>query len=94
MQDQEIHHIILSTLKPFNPLRIGVFGSFARKDSNEKSDIDILVKFRKPVSLLELIRIENDLSQKLGFRVDLVTEGALKNPIVKNSVEKDIEIIL
>jgi uncharacterized protein len=94
MQDQKIQHLILSTLKPFNPLKIGVFGSFARKDNNEQSDIDILVKFRKPVSLLELIRIENDLSEKLGIRVDLVTEGALTNPIVKKFVEQDMEIIL
>jgi predicted nucleotidyltransferase len=94
MQDQEIQHIILSTLKPFNPIKIGVFGSFSRRENNADSDLDILVRFKSPVSLLELIRLENNLSEKLGIRVDLVTEGALTNPIVKKSVEQDMEIIL
>jgi uncharacterized protein len=94
MQDKKIQHIILSTLKPYNPLRIGVFGSFARRENNTDSDLDILVRFKSPVSLLELIRLENNLSEKLGIRVDLVTEGALTNPIVKKSIEQDMEIIL
>lgn len=94
MPAQEIQHIILTTLKPYQPLKVGIFGSFARGDVEKPNDIDLFVKFKRPVSLLELIRIENDLSEKLGIKVDLVTEGALSNPIIKQSVENDLEILM
>ncbi len=37
--------IIINTMKPFNPIKIGVFGSVARNESIESSDIDILYSF-------------------------------------------------
>lgn len=53
------------------------FGSYARNEM--KSDSDILVKFSKSPSLLKLIGFENQLFVLLGRKVDLVTEGSLKN---------------
>jgi predicted nucleotidyltransferase len=58
------------------------------------SDIDILVELKKSPSLLELIKLENELSKILGIKVDLVTIGALKNKIIKRNIEKDIIKIL
>jgi predicted nucleotidyltransferase len=58
------------------------------------SDIDILVEFKKPPSLLSLIKLENDLSEILGVKVDLVTTGALKNERIKKSIKKDLIDIL
>jgi len=52
-------NIILNYLLNYKPEMIGLFGSFARKEENPKSDIDILVRFKKSPSLLQLIRIEN-----------------------------------
>ncbi len=72
---------------------IALFGSYARNEQTEKSDIDILVKFNKTYSLLQLIRIENELSYMLGIKVDLLTPGALKNEKIKISIEKDLQII-
>ncbi|OFY27941.1 MAG: hypothetical protein A2275_18860 [Bacteroidetes bacterium RIFOXYA12_FULL_35_11] len=93
MSRQEVEHIILNFLKSYNMKRIGIFGSYARNENNQDSDIDILVKFKNTPSLLQLIKIENELSEKLGFKVDLITEGSLKNKRIKEQIKNDLKII-
>jgi predicted nucleotidyltransferase len=90
----EVKNIILSRLKKFDPQKVGIFGSFARGDNKKGSDIDILVEFKNIPSLLALIKLENDLSEILGIKVDLVTTGALKNKRIKKSIKKDLINIL
>ena len=95
MMDQaEIKNIILSHLKDYDVLKVGIFGSFARGENKKGSDIDILVEFKDSPSLLSLIKIENSLSEILGIKVDLVTTGALKNKRLKKSIKKDLINIL
>jgi len=94
MVRSEIKNIILSHLKEFDPIKVGIFGSFARGDNKKGSDIDILVEFKESPSLLTLIKLENDLSEILGVKVDLVTTGALKNKRIKKSIKKDLINIL
>ena len=94
MDQSEIKNIILSHLKGFNPIKVGIFGSFARGDNKKASDIDILVEFKEATSLLTLIKLENDLSEIFGVKVDLVTTGALKNKRIKKSINKDLINIL
>jgi predicted nucleotidyltransferase len=94
MVPSEITNIILSRLKKFDPQKVGIFGSFARGDNKKGSDIDILVEFKKIPSLLALIKLENDLSEILGTKVDIVTTGALKNKRIKESIKKDLISIL
>lgn len=93
MVKQDVQNIIISHLKGFNPLRIALFGSFIRNEKLPPNDIDILVKFKETLSLLQLISIENELSERLGIKVDLITEGSLKNEQMKKSIEKDMQII-
>ncbi|TAL63836.1 MAG: nucleotidyltransferase [Bacteroidetes bacterium] len=94
MNQSEIKNIILSHLKGFDPIKVGIFGSFARGDNKKGSDIDILVEFKETPSLLTLIKLENDLSEVLGIKVDLVTTGALKNKRIQKSIKKDLINIL
>ena len=94
MDQSEIKNIILSHLKGFDPIKVGIFGSFARGDNKKGSDIDILVEFKVSPSLLTLIKLENDLSEILGVKVDLVTTGAVKNKRIKKSIKKDLINIL
>jgi uncharacterized protein len=89
----KINNIIITTLKDFYPERIGIFGSFAREENTPESDLDILVKFKKGITLLQLIKLENELSEKLGVKVDLVTEGAITNKKLKKHIKKDLKII-
>jgi predicted nucleotidyltransferase/DNA-binding XRE family transcriptional regulator len=57
---------------------IRVFGSSARGEDTEKSDIDLLVDLDDGVRLLNLIGLENDLSELLGVKVEVATADALK----------------
>jgi predicted nucleotidyltransferase len=50
MQRSEININIINYLRPYSPERIGIFGSFARKEETAESDIDILVKFKETLS--------------------------------------------
>lgn len=68
---------------------LGVFGSVARGDNNEISDIDVLVSFIKPVGMFKFIELEEYLSNLLGKRVDLVTQRSLK-PAIKNEVLQEV----
>ncbi|NUM77966.1 nucleotidyltransferase domain-containing protein [candidate division KSB1 bacterium] len=58
--------------------KIGVFGSMARGEASEKSDIDLVVYFSKPKSLLNLVRLEREISEGLGKKVDLLPEFCIK----------------
>lgn len=56
---------------------IAVFGSVARGEATESSDIDFLVDFEPSSSLLDLIHLEEALEELLGVDVDVVSSGAL-----------------
>ena len=68
---QEI--IIKNTLSKYSPSLVGIFGSYARNEQTTSSDIDILIDFEHKVTLLDLIGLEQELSELLGIKVDLVT---------------------
>jgi len=72
-----------------------VFGSSLREDFNENSDVDILVSFFEdaPISLFDLIDLQNELEKMLNRKVDLIEKEALKNPIRKKSILESMEII-
>jgi len=55
-----------------------IFGSYVRREQRKGSDLDILVTFSKPPSLLKFARLENYLSDNLGVKVDLVMQDSLK----------------
>lgn len=93
MKRERIENIILTYLSSYKPKMIGIFGSFARHQETANSDIDLLVKFKDSPSLLQLIKIENELSKKLGFKVDLITEGAIKNQRIKKNIKRELQII-
>jgi predicted nucleotidyltransferase len=93
MTRQDINTAIINYLHPYDPERIGIFGSYARQEENDESDIDILVRFRNTPSLLDLARIHRELSSVLGKKVDVVTESALKNEKLKQHIYNDLKII-
>jgi len=71
---------------------IGVFGSYVRGEAKEKSDLDVLVDFSKPISLLKFVELENFLSDSIGVRVDLVMKNALKPRIGKHILEEVVAV--
>ena len=71
---------------------IGVFGSYIKGRQKKGSDLDILVEFFEPVSLLKFIHLENYLSEILGVRVDLVMKDALKPRIGKHILREVVNV--
>ena len=84
---------ILICIKPYNPSKIGFFGSYARNENTSKSDLDLMVQFKETVNLLDIIGLEIELSELLGIKVDLVTDKSI-HPLIKKIIEKDIQYIL
>ena len=68
---------------------LGIFGSYARGEQRSDSDLDVLVAFEQPVTLFELVRLENELTDELGVAVDLVTKDSLK-PRIESRVAEDV----
>ena len=72
--------------------KIGVFGSMARGEATETSDIDLLVYFSKRKSLLALVALQRQISTSLGRQVDLLTEAAL-SPYLRDRIKRDLQVI-
>lgn len=94
MDRKLIDTTIINYLEPYKPERIGIFGSYAREEQTKDSDLDILVRFKETISLFDLVRIHQELSDLLGIKVDVVTEGALKNETLKKYISQDLQLIL
>ena len=71
---------------------VGVFGSLARGKAKKKSDIDVLVRFSKRKCLLAVVRLERELSEALGRKVDLLTEGAI-SPYLGERILKETKVV-
>jgi predicted nucleotidyltransferase len=65
---------------------MAIFGSFARGEQNRKSDIDIAIEFEQnsEKSLLDLIRIENELRKVFKRKVDLGIFSSLNSYIIED----------
>ncbi len=57
---------------------MAVFGSRVRDDFTAESDLDLLVTFERPVGLFELVGMEQELSDRFGVKVDVLTPTSIK----------------
>jgi uncharacterized protein len=88
---------ILRQKKPFLLERykikeLGIFGSYLRGEEGKKSDLDLLIDFRKSPSFLEFMEIENYLADILGIKVDLVMKNSLK-PRIGQHILSEVEYL-
>jgi uncharacterized protein len=83
--DEKKRREILRIASGHGAIGVRVFGSVARGEASDSSDLDLLVKMRPGASLLDLVAIKQDLQDLLGVRVDVVTEKAL-SPYIKDDV--------
>lgn len=77
-------------LKKYGIHSLSVFGSVARGQARENSDVDILVDFEKPVGLFEYARLKMYLEGVLGREVDLVTPEALRKELREDILREAI----
>lgn len=90
--DKTVREMIISVLEKYGAERIAIFGSYARGEATEESDIDILVRFDGPKSLFELVRIEDELKSVLSIKVDLITEKSV-SPHIAGAIHHDEQVI-
>ena len=76
------------SLEPLGARRIRLFGSVARGEDSETSDIDLVVDIDPETGIFDLLRMQREAEAILGRQVDLVPSNGLK-PAVIESVERD-----
>jgi len=90
MNKKELFEKIGKYLEKEGAKKVSIFGSYARDEEKPDSDIDVIVTFSDSKSLLELVKIEREISEKIGIKVDLVTEKSL-SPYIREYVEKEMK---
>lgn len=93
MYIEEVKQKINPILQRYGVKRAGLFGSCARGEMSEDSDIDILVEIDKNISLLDFVGIKLEIEETLGRRIDLVEYHTIK-PRLKDRILKEEVAIL
>jgi len=78
--------------KQFKVRSVAIFGSYARGEQEEGSDVDILVEFSEPIGFFTFLDLEEYLEGLLGIGVDLVSRKALKPRIGKHILEEMVPV--
>jgi predicted nucleotidyltransferase len=87
-----IRFIVVNKVKfeqEFGLKKIGLFGSYARGEVREDSDIDIVVEIEKP-DLFHLIGIKLAIEEALGNKVDIVRLRDTMNRALRSRIERDV----
>ncbi len=89
---KEVRESIVAILTRYGAVRIAIFGSYARGEAKDRSDIDILVRFAQPKSLIQIVQIEDEIKKSIHMKVDLVTENAV-SPYLAGPIHRDAMVI-
>lgn len=92
MSSKKFPQSIITDLKKQGATKITLFGSYARNQQKKKSDLDLIVEFKPKKSFLELVRIERELSENNGIKIDLLTKKSISPHILK-SIKDDMKVI-
>ena len=79
---------ILRLAEKYGARNVRVFGSVARGDSAEASDLDLLVEMERGRSYLDLVGFWQELEERLGAPVDVVTDGGI-NPHLREAIYRE-----
>lgn len=88
----EIKNKLIGTARKYGIKRAYLYGSYARGEANQNSDIDICIEKGKMRTLFELSGFCQDLEEELGSKVDVVTNTSISDDF-KNRIEKDMILI-
>ena len=94
MSTQAMQKTIAEYFKTQPVLKAWLFGSYARGEERDDSDVDLLVKFDRsiPIGLFAYVRMHRELEEQLGRKVDLVEEGTLR-PAAQQTANRDLKVI-
>ena len=83
---------VTSILKRYGAKEISIFGSYASGEEKKTSDLDIIVEFSERKNLFDIVGIEQELSEALGIKVDLLTEKSI-SPYLIDRIKKEMLVI-
>jgi len=75
--------------KEFKAEIVGIFGSYARGEQKEESDVDIIVRFKEGATLFDLVGLADFIEERLGIKADVVSERAIR-PELKERILKEV----
>ncbi len=84
---------VLPVLKKSGVVRAGLFGSVVHGKMKKRSDIDILVEFKKGKTLFDLVLLEKELETKLRRDVDVVTYGSVNHLLRDKIMNEEVRIL-
>jgi predicted nucleotidyltransferase len=90
--DKNLRESIKATAARYGAQNVRVFGSFARGDANNQSDIDLLVEMESGRSLFDLMSLQDALGQTLGRPVDVVTEKSLNKHLKQTILNEAVAL--
>lgn len=93
MTIEDIKEKILPVLNKYGTKKAGVFGSVVRGETNENSDIDILVDLPDEASLLDIIGLEIELEELLKKKVDILTYDSLYHLLRDRILSEEVAIL-
>ncbi len=84
MTRDDIEKVLLAeeqVLRKHKVRSVALFGSYVRGEHRPDSDVDLLIDFRKGVTLLDLVDLQDSLSEAMGAKVNVVSRKALSKHI-------------
>jgi len=92
MKKDKIKSRIKKILKKYKVIKAGIFGSYARGEQTQRSDIDILVQLKKPLGFA-FIKMQFDLEKEIDKKGDIITYKSI-NPLLKKRIlDEEVRII-
>ncbi|PSB27057.1 nucleotidyltransferase family protein [Stenomitos frigidus] len=89
----EIKQILLDRkswlFETYQITELGIFGSYARGQQTQESDVDVLIDYEQAPTLFELVNLRDFLADLIGLPVDVVTKNGLK-PRIRDRVLSEV----
>jgi predicted nucleotidyltransferase len=90
---ERYQQLILPVLKRYFIKRAAIFGSFAKGNISADSDVDLLIEPEKDFTIFKMLKLEEEISETIKRKVDLVEYSALKPSIRKEVLLSAITIL-
>jgi len=90
---EQYQKLILPVLKRYLIKRAAIFGSFAKDNANSDSDVDLLIEPTSGFTIFKMLKLEDEISDLIKRKVDLVEYTALKPSIRKEVLSSAINIL-
>jgi uncharacterized protein len=90
---ESVRERVVPALRRHGVVRAGMFGSIARGDYREDSDVDVLVEFEHGKSLFDLVELQFELEEILGRKADVVTYAGLHRRIRDRVLREQVQLL-